>query len=195
MTAVCYSAGARGSRTRVSYSKIPLSLGAMIRFLSLTLSYVNAGARIMLPRGHGSFPKQLRVMEHTSARQHCESRYRATRRTAPARRHLLANARVPQSIAWRRPHADQQRHIVVQSKSFATACIKAGGRRCGPTSALDGLAAAVRLAATLGYATASPSAKTTSPARQAVPRRSTTRLGGSARSLRRPCLSVRRAYG
>ena len=43
---------------------IPLSLGAMISFFSLTLSYVNAGARIMLPMGeHGFFPKQLRVVD------------------------------------------------------------------------------------------------------------------------------------
>ena len=62
MTAVCCSAGVRGSRTGVSYFKIPLSLGAMISFLSLTLSYVNAGARIMLPMGkHRFLPKRLRV--------------------------------------------------------------------------------------------------------------------------------------
>jgi hypothetical protein len=47
MTAVSCSAGVRGSRTGVSYFKIPLSLGAMISW-------------IMLPMGeHGFFPKQL----------------------------------------------------------------------------------------------------------------------------------------
>jgi hypothetical protein len=71
MTAVCYSAGVRGSRTGVSYFKIPLSLGAMISFFSLAPSYVNAGARITLPMGehgflpkqHGFLPKQLRVVD------------------------------------------------------------------------------------------------------------------------------------
>ena len=71
MTAVCYSAGVRGSRTGVSSFKILLSLGAMISFFSLALSYVNAGARIMLPMGghgflpkrHGLLPKQLRVVD------------------------------------------------------------------------------------------------------------------------------------
>jgi amino acid transporter len=64
MTAVCYSAGVRGSRTGVSSFKIPLSLGAMISFFSLAPSYVNAGARIMLPMGeHGFFPKRLRVVD------------------------------------------------------------------------------------------------------------------------------------
>jgi amino acid transporter len=64
MTAVCYSAGVRGSRTGVSSFKIPLSLGAMISFFSLAPSYVNAGARIMLPMGeHGFLPKRLRVVD------------------------------------------------------------------------------------------------------------------------------------
>ena len=71
MTAVCYSAVVRGSRTGVSSFKIPLSLGAMISFFSLAPSYVNAGARIMLPMGehgflpkqHGFLPKRLRVVD------------------------------------------------------------------------------------------------------------------------------------
>ena len=71
MTAVSCSAGVRGSRTGVSYFKIPLSLGAMISFFSLAPSYVNAGARITLPMGehgflpkqHGFLPKQLRVVD------------------------------------------------------------------------------------------------------------------------------------
>jgi amino acid transporter len=44
----------------VSYFKIPLSLGAMISFFSLTLSCLNAGARILFPMAHHSvFPKRL----------------------------------------------------------------------------------------------------------------------------------------
>jgi len=63
MRAVCYSAGVRGRRTGVSHFKTPLSLGAMISFFSLTLSYVNASARVMLPMGeHGFFTTQLRVV-------------------------------------------------------------------------------------------------------------------------------------
>jgi hypothetical protein len=57
----------------VSHCKIPLSLGATISFFSLTLSYVNAGARVMLPMGeHGFFPTQLRVVhvnEHDPTRR------------------------------------------------------------------------------------------------------------------------------
>jgi amino acid transporter len=57
MTAVCYSAGVRGSRIGMSYVKIPLSLGARISFFSLALSYVNAVARMLLPMGeHGFLP-------------------------------------------------------------------------------------------------------------------------------------------
>jgi hypothetical protein len=53
MTGVSCSAGVRGSRTWVSYFKIPLSLGAMISW-------------IVLPMGeHGFFPKQLRVVDVT----------------------------------------------------------------------------------------------------------------------------------
>ena len=78
VTAVCYSAGVRGSRTGVSSFKIPLSFGAMISFFSLAPSYVNAGARIILPMGergflpkqqgflpkqHGFLPKQLRAVD------------------------------------------------------------------------------------------------------------------------------------
>jgi hypothetical protein len=70
MTAVCYSAGVRGSRIGVSYFKIPLSLRAMISFFSLAPFsaglaplYVNAGARMMLPMGgHGFLPKQHGIL-------------------------------------------------------------------------------------------------------------------------------------
>lgn len=44
----------------VSYFKIPLSLGAMISFFSLSLSCLNAGARIIYPMGeHLVFPRRL----------------------------------------------------------------------------------------------------------------------------------------
>ena len=44
----------------VSFFKIPLSLGAMISFFSLSLSCLNAGSRIIFPMAsHSVFPKQL----------------------------------------------------------------------------------------------------------------------------------------
>jgi amino acid transporter len=44
----------------VSYFKIPVSLGAMISFFSLTLSCLNAGSRIIYPMGqHLVFPRHL----------------------------------------------------------------------------------------------------------------------------------------
>jgi amino acid transporter len=44
----------------VSFFKIPLSIGAMVSFFSLTLSCLNAGARIIFPMGeHGFFPKKM----------------------------------------------------------------------------------------------------------------------------------------
>jgi hypothetical protein len=65
MTAVCYSAGVRGSRIGMSYFKIPLSLRAMISFFSLAPFsaglaplYVNAGARMMLAMGGARVPSQ-----------------------------------------------------------------------------------------------------------------------------------------
>lgn len=44
----------------VSYFKIPLSLGAMVSFFSLSLSCLNSGARIIFPMAsHAVFPKAL----------------------------------------------------------------------------------------------------------------------------------------
>jgi amino acid transporter len=44
----------------VTFFKIPISLGAMISFFSLSLSCLNAGARILYPMGeHLVFPRQL----------------------------------------------------------------------------------------------------------------------------------------
>ncbi len=44
----------------VSFFKIPLSIGAMISFFSLSLSCLNAGARIIFPMArHGVFPKAM----------------------------------------------------------------------------------------------------------------------------------------
>jgi amino acid transporter len=44
----------------VSYFKIPVSLGAMVSFFSLSLSCLNAGARIIYPMGeHLVFPRRL----------------------------------------------------------------------------------------------------------------------------------------
>lgn len=55
----------------VSYFKIPLSLGAMISFFSLTLSCLNAGARIIFPMAqHGVFPKSLGKVHKTNKTPH-----------------------------------------------------------------------------------------------------------------------------
>jgi amino acid transporter len=44
----------------VSYFKIPLSLGAMVSFFSLSLSCLNAGSRIIYPMGqHLIFPRRM----------------------------------------------------------------------------------------------------------------------------------------
>jgi amino acid transporter len=44
----------------VSYFKVPVAIGAMISFFSLTLSCLNAGSRIIYPMAHhGVFPKAL----------------------------------------------------------------------------------------------------------------------------------------
>jgi amino acid transporter len=44
----------------VSYLQAPISLGAMISFFSLTLSCINAGARILYPMArHGAFPHAI----------------------------------------------------------------------------------------------------------------------------------------
>lgn len=51
----------------VSFFKIPLSLGAMISFFSLSLSCLNAGSRIIFPMAsHSVFPKQLSELHATN---------------------------------------------------------------------------------------------------------------------------------
>jgi amino acid transporter len=49
----------------VSFFKVPVALGAMVSFFSLSLSCLNAGARIIFPLGgHGFLPKRLHAV-HT----------------------------------------------------------------------------------------------------------------------------------
>jgi amino acid transporter len=55
----------------VSYFKIPLSLGAMISFFSLSLSCLNAGSRIIYPMGqHVVFPRRLGSAHATNGTPH-----------------------------------------------------------------------------------------------------------------------------
>jgi amino acid transporter len=55
----------------VSYFKIPLSLGAMISFFSLSLSCLNAGSRIIYPMGqHLVFPRRLGNAHATNGTPH-----------------------------------------------------------------------------------------------------------------------------
>ncbi|MGD0197148.1 MAG: APC family permease [Solirubrobacteraceae bacterium] len=55
----------------VSWFKIPIWLGATVSFFSLTLSCLNASARIMLPMSdHGIFPKQIRAVHHKHMTPH-----------------------------------------------------------------------------------------------------------------------------
>lgn len=55
----------------VSYFKIPVSIGAMISFFSLTLSCLNAGSRIIYPMGqHLVFPRHLGRVHPTNGTPH-----------------------------------------------------------------------------------------------------------------------------
>lgn len=55
----------------VSFFRIPLSLGAMVSFFSLTLSCLNAGTRIMLPMArHGFLPKRMHSTHATNMTPH-----------------------------------------------------------------------------------------------------------------------------
>ena len=55
----------------VSYFKIPISLCAMISFFSLSLSCLNAGARIIYPMGeHLVFPRHLGRAHATNGTPH-----------------------------------------------------------------------------------------------------------------------------
>jgi amino acid transporter len=55
----------------VSFFKIPLSIGAMISFFSLSLSCLNAGARILFPMGrHGVLPSHIGKAHKTHMTPH-----------------------------------------------------------------------------------------------------------------------------
>ncbi len=51
--------------------RIPLDIGAMVSFFSLSLSCLNAGARIMFPMGrHGFLPRRLHAVHETNLTPH-----------------------------------------------------------------------------------------------------------------------------
>jgi amino acid transporter len=55
----------------VSYFRIPVSLGAMVSFFSLSLSCLNAGSRIIYPMGqHRVFPRRLGSVHHRNGTPH-----------------------------------------------------------------------------------------------------------------------------
>jgi amino acid transporter len=55
----------------VSAFKVPVSLGAMVSFFSLSLSCLNAGARIIMPLGgHGFLPKRVTKTHATNLTPH-----------------------------------------------------------------------------------------------------------------------------
>lgn len=103
---------------------------------------------------------------------------------------------VPRDTPVRRPSRRRRRvgTTTGMQPSWCWCRRRAGRRRCGATGTLDGLVPPVRLEATVGIATASASAKTTSLARRAAHCSSTRRLCGSAGSSRRLCRWVGRAF-
>ena len=55
----------------VSFFKVPVALGAMVSFFSLSLSCLNAGARIIFPLGgHGVLPKRLHAVHAKNMTPH-----------------------------------------------------------------------------------------------------------------------------
>jgi amino acid transporter len=55
----------------VSFFKVPVALGAMVSFFSLSLSCLNAGARIIFPlAGHGFLPKQAHAVHPKNMTPH-----------------------------------------------------------------------------------------------------------------------------
>ena len=55
----------------VSFFKVPVSLGAMVSFFSLSLSCLNAGARIIFPLGgHGFLPRRLHTVHARNMTPH-----------------------------------------------------------------------------------------------------------------------------
>jgi amino acid transporter len=59
------------SAYKVSFFHIPVALGAMVSFFSLSLSCLNAGARIIFPlAGHGFLPKQAHAVHRKNLTPH-----------------------------------------------------------------------------------------------------------------------------
>ncbi len=59
------------SAYKVSFFKIPVCLGAMVSFFSLTLSCLNAGTRIMFPMGqHGFLHRKMHSVHQTNMTPH-----------------------------------------------------------------------------------------------------------------------------
>jgi amino acid transporter len=55
----------------VSFFKVPVALGAMVSFFSLSLSCLNAGARIIFPLGgHGFLPRQVHAVHSKNMTPH-----------------------------------------------------------------------------------------------------------------------------
>ena len=55
----------------VSWFKVPVALGAMVSFFSLSLSCLNAGARIIFPLcGHGFLPRKGHAVHATNKTPH-----------------------------------------------------------------------------------------------------------------------------
>jgi amino acid transporter len=55
----------------VSFFKVPVALGAMVSFFSLSLSCLNAGARIIFPLGgHGFLPKRMHAVHAKNMTPH-----------------------------------------------------------------------------------------------------------------------------
>ena len=59
------------SAYKVSFFHIPVALGAMVSFFSLSLSCLNAGARIIFPlSGHGFLPERAHAVHHRNMTPH-----------------------------------------------------------------------------------------------------------------------------
>ncbi len=56
---------------KVSFFHVPVALGAMVSFFSLSLSCLNAGARIIFPlSGHGFLPRRAHAVHHKNMTPH-----------------------------------------------------------------------------------------------------------------------------
>lgn len=59
------------SAYKVSFFHIPVALGAMVSFFSLSLSCINAGSRIIFPLGgHGILPQRMSAVHHKNMTPH-----------------------------------------------------------------------------------------------------------------------------